>query len=88
MLQQTVEITNKAGLHARSAASFVQLANKFESQVKVKKVDIEVNGKSILGMMMLGAPMGSSVSIKTKGPDEKRMLEELVKLVENKFGEE
>jgi len=87
-MQDSAEIINKAGLHARSAATFVQLANKFKSHIVVKKDDIEVNGKSILGMMMLGATKGSHITIKTKGADEKKALEELVKLVENKFGEE
>ena len=87
-MQATVRITNKAGLHARSAALFVQMANKFRSQIKVKKDDVEVNGKSILGMMMLGATMGSRITIKTKGSDDTTALKELKKLVENKFGEE
>lgn len=84
----TIRITNKAGLHARSAATFVQVANKFQSIVKVKKGDIEVNGKSILGMMMLGANYGSKIMIRVTGPDEKRAIEELKNLVRNKFGEE
>jgi len=83
-----VKIVNKAGLHARPAAAFVQLANKFKSSVKVKKDDIEVNGKSILGMMMLGACFGSKITLKIVGPDEKQVSEELSKLIENKFGEE
>jgi len=87
-MQAIVKITNKAGLHARSAAAFVQLANKFQATVKVKKGDIEVNGKSILGMMMLGATMGNRILIKTSGVDEEKALQELKKLVENKFGEE
>lgn len=83
-----VRITNKAGLHARSAAAFVQLANKFQSQIKVKKDDVEVNGKSILGMMMLGAAYGSNITIKVSGTDEERALKELRELIRNKFGEE
>lgn len=84
----TVRISNKSGLHARSAAIFVQLANKFQSQVKVKKDEIEVNGKSILGMMMLGALYGSKITIKVTGLDEERALKELSELIKNKFGEE
>ena len=87
-MQTTVKITNKAGLHARSAATFVQLAGKFQSNVKVRKGDIEVNVKSILGMMMLGATSGSSITIKAAGPDEEQALEELEKLIKDKFGEE
>ena len=84
----TVRIANKSGLHARSAATFVQLANKFQSQVKVKKDEIEVNGKSILGMMMLGAVYGSKITIKVSGLDEERAMEGLKNLIKNKFGEE
>ena len=84
----TVRIINKSGLHARSAATFVQLANKFQSQVKVKKDEIEVNGKSILGMMMLGAVYGSKITIKVSGLDEERAMEGLKNLIKNKFGEE
>jgi phosphocarrier protein HPr len=84
----TVRISNKSGLHARSAATFVQLATKFKSDVKVKKEEVEVNGKSILGMMMLGAIYGSKIILKITGPDEKRALEELSELIKNKFGEE
>jgi len=84
----TVRIANKSGLHARSAATFVQLANKFQSQVKVKKDEIEVNGKSILGMMMLGAVYGSKITIKVSGLDEEMAMEGLKNLIKNKFGEE
>ena len=84
----TVRIANKSGLHARSAATFVQLANKFQSQVKVKKDEIEVNGKSILGMMMLGAVYGSKITIKVSGLDEEGAMEGLKNLIKSKFGEE
>jgi len=87
MITTIVRIVNKSGLHARSAATFVHLANKFQSQIKVKKDEIEVNGKSILGMMMLGAVYGSKIIIKVSGPDEKRVTKELSDLVKNKFGE-
>jgi len=84
----SVKIINKAGLHARPAAAFVQLANKFKSQVKVKKDDIEVNGKSILGMMMLGASVDSKITLKITGSDEKEMCEALIKLISDKFNED
>ncbi len=87
-MMTTVRISNKSGLHARSAATFVQLANKFQSQIKVKKDKIEVDGKSILGMMMLGAIYGSKITIRVSGPDEERALKELSELIKNKFGEE
>ncbi len=88
MVEKEVEIVNKLGIHARPATSFVQLAEKFKSNIVVEKDGFEVNGKSILGMMMLVAPKGSRIKIKANGPDEKKALEALVKLVEDGFGEE
>lgn len=88
--QQTVVIVNKLGLHARACATFVKHAAKFESEVKVKRfrTNIEVNGKSILGMMMLAASPGTKIIIKTEGVDAKEALTELVELVQSGFGEE
>ena len=88
MVEKEVEIVNKLGIHARPATSFVQLAEKFKSNIVVEKDGFEVNGKSILGMMMLVAPKGTKIKIKVDGPDEKEALEALVKLVEDGFGEE
>ncbi len=88
MVEKEVEIVNKLGIHARPATSFVQLAEKFQSNVIVEKDGFEVNGKSILGMMMLVAPKGTKIKIKVDGPDEEEALRALVKLVEDGFGEE
>lgn len=88
MVEKEVKIVNKLGIHARPATSFVQLAEKFKSNITVEKDGMEVNGKSILGMMMLVAPKGTKIKIKADGPDEKEALKALVKLVEDGFGEE
>jgi phosphocarrier protein len=77
-------IRNKLGLHARAAALFVQTASKFQSDILVKKVrgNVEVNGKSIMGVMMLAATYKSKILITAQGPDAQKALEELVYLVE------
>lgn len=81
------EIKNELGLHARAAAQFVQTANKFDADVTVAKDGEEVNGKSILSLMMLAAPIGSEITIKTEGDDAAELLQKLLELIENKFGE-
>ena len=87
-LQQTVTIRNNYGLHARPAAQFVKLANRFQSEIFVRKQELEVNGKSIMGMMMLAAEFGSDIVIRAAGDDAETALRELVELVEQKFNEE
>jgi phosphocarrier protein HPr len=84
----TVQIANKFGLHARPAAEFVKLASRFQSEVWVSKEDIEVSGKSIMGVMMLAAEHGSHIRIRAAGEDAAVAVEALTKLVENRFGEE
>lgn len=86
--ERTVRITNKLGLHARPAAEFVKLASRFSSEIRVRKGDVEVNGKSIMGVMMLAAECGSSLTIIAAGDDAAAALDELALLVDNKFGEE
>ena len=86
--QAMVRISNKYGLHARPAAEFVKLANRFESEIWVRKQDLEVNGKSIMGMMMLAAECGSDITIRAAGPDAQTAVRELIALVERRFGEE
>jgi phosphocarrier protein len=81
------EIKNELGLHARAAAQFVQTANKFKAHVTVAKDGEEVNGKSILSLMMLAAPIGSEIEITTEGDDATELLQSLLDLIENKFGE-
>lgn len=88
MVEKEVEIVNKLGIHARPATKFVETAEKFQSNIIVEKDGFEVNGKSILGMMMLVAPKGTKIKIKADGPDEEEALKALVKLVEDGFGEE
>ena len=86
--QQNVQIRNKYGLHARPAAEFVKTASRFQAEIWVRKQDLEVNGKSIMGMMMLAAECGSEITIRAAGNDAEPAVRELVGLVERKFGEE
>lgn len=83
-----VVIRNKYGLHARPAAEFVKLANQFSAEVWVRKDDVEVSGKSIMGVMMLAAECGSTIVIRARGDDSDRALEALSALVTDGFGEE
>lgn len=85
----TLTICNSLGLHARPAALFVQTANKYpECDIKVNKDGNVVNGKSIMGLMMLAAAQGNEITIEASGKDADKALQELVQLVKNKFGEE
>jgi phosphocarrier protein HPr len=85
----TVEIKNRLGLHARPAALFVQQANKFKNcEITITKDGNSVNGKSIMGMMMLAAAMGSRLLIEAVGEDSEDAIRQLTALVESKFGEE
>ena len=77
LVEKKIVIKNKQGLHARPAALFVQVANKYESDVLVKKGKDEVNGKSIMGLMTLAAEKGSMIRIKIDGPDAKEAMQEL-----------
>jgi len=86
--ERAVVIRNKLGLHARPAAEFVKLANQFRCDIWVRKDEDEVNGKSIMGIMMLAAECGSEITIRAAGPDSKIALERLALLIEGGFGEE
>ena len=94
MANQTLEICedftimNTLGLHARAAASFVKIANRFQSDITVAKDESSVNGKSIMGVLMLAASKDSRISITAKGDDAKEAIEALRKLIEEKFGED
>ncbi len=88
MQQGTAIVNNKLGIHARPAALLVQAASKFDSEIMVSKEYVEVNGKSIMGVMMLAAEMGSELTIMARGPDEEEAVKELVAIVESGFGEE
>ena len=88
MQKKTVVIINKLGLHARAAARFVDTATAFEAEIEVNSGDKTVNGKSIMGLMMLAAARGATVELTVRGRDEKKALTALVKLIEDRFGEE
>ena len=85
---QTFTIKNKLGLHARAAALLVKAANQFISNVSLEKDGLEVNGKSIMGILMLAATKGTRITLKAEGKDAEQAIETLGKLIENKFGEE
>ena len=88
MIEKRLVILNKLGLHARPAALFVQTASKFNAEVTICKDGVEVNGKSIMGVMMLGAECGSEVLLRTEGKDEEALCQALTDLLEDKFHEE
>jgi phosphocarrier protein HPr len=85
--QREVRIRNKLGLHARAAVKFVQLANQFRCEVKVRKDGNDANGKSIMGLLTLVAAMGSSMTIVCEGDDADKAVAALAKLVDDGFGE-
>jgi phosphocarrier protein len=87
MQQRDVEIVNKLGLHARAAAKLTQTAGQFQSEVWLTRNSRRVNGKSIMGVMMLAANKGSIVGIETSGPDEEAAMDALSQLIGDKFGE-
>ena len=87
MQERQVTIVNKLGLHARAAAKFVTLASSFSSEVDISKDGQTVNGKSIMGVMMLAASKGTSLIITTRGSDEDAAAIQLEELVQEKFGE-
>lgn len=89
MVSREAKITNSLGLHARPASLFVKTAAQFEADIKVEKDGVEVNGKSIMGIMMLAAEQGSTIIIKAEGNDEKEAVAALINLIEErKFDEE
>jgi len=87
MLEKKIEIKNKLGLHARAAAKFVHLANRFSSSVKIIKDGNEIDGKSILGILTLAAIQGTKITLRVSGEDEAVALKALVELINNKFQE-
>lgn len=87
MIKKTTHIVNKLGLHARPSALLVSTAAKFQSEVFFTKEGLRVNGKSIMGVMMLAAEMGAELTIEVDGPDETAALEALLSVVAGGFGE-
>jgi phosphocarrier protein HPr len=87
-VEKDVPIVNRLGLHARPAAMFVRIASRYRSEVWVAKEGEEVNGKSIMGLMMLAAGQGSKLHIRCEGPDADKALEELEQLINARFNEE
>ncbi|RJP27950.1 MAG: HPr family phosphocarrier protein [Candidatus Omnitrophota bacterium] len=81
LIKKTLLVKNKSGLHARPAALFVQIANKFDSRITVRRDEEEVNGKSIMGILMLGAEKGSEIIIEIDGDDAEMALAELEKII-------
>jgi phosphocarrier protein len=87
MAERELEIVNKLGLHARASAKLTQTASKFQSEVWLSRNGRRVNGKSIMGVMMLAAARGSRILVETRGPDEEEAMASLAALIEDKFGE-
>lgn len=87
MIKATLTISNRLGLHARASAKFTKLAGSFRSEVFLTRNERRVNAKSIMGVMMLAAGMGSQVEIEVEGDDESSAMQALVALVDDKFGE-
>ncbi len=87
-VEQTLEIENELGMHARAATKFVQTANRFKSEVTVEKDGQKVNGKSIMGVLMLVASKGTFIKVECTGEDAEAALAALTTLVKDKFGEE
>ena len=87
MIQRSIQISNKLGLHARASAKLTQTASQFRSSVWIARAGRRVNAKSIMGVMMLAAGLGSTVEVETEGPDEEAALAAVEALFAGKFGE-
>jgi phosphocarrier protein HPr len=87
MQQRDIEIVNKLGLHARASAKLTQVAGQFQCEIWLTRNSRRVNAKSIMGVMMLAASKGSTVSLETNGPDEEAAMDALSSLIGDKFGE-
>ena len=88
MTSRSVEVVNRLGMHARAAAKFVHLATRFQSQVRVVRDGRQMDGKSIMGILLLAAACGSAITITAEGADEDEAVAALTALVESGFGEE
>ena len=87
MLQQEIQIINKLGLHARASSKFTQIASNFQCEIWVTRKDRRVNGKSIMGLMMLAAAQGTLIELDTDGTDEQAAMQTLLDLINDYFGE-
>jgi phosphocarrier protein HPr len=87
-IEKEVSVVNRLGLHARPAALFVRIASRYRSEIWVAKEGEEVNGKSIMGLMMLAAGQGSKLRIRCEGPDAEKAIQELEELVNARFNED
>jgi len=87
MTSRVVPVVNQLGMHARAAAKFVHLASRFESRVRVARESAEMDGKSIMGLLLLAAARGTTITISADGDDEVAAVEALIALVETGFGE-
>jgi phosphocarrier protein HPr len=87
MIERELTIINRLGMHARAAAKFVSLASQFDSEIELEKGARRVNGKSIMGVMMLAASRGSTVRLLIEGDDEQDAMGALAALIESRFGE-
>jgi len=87
VIERDIEIKNKLGLHARAAAKLVHIAARFKSDIKIRKGDEEVDGKSILGILLLAAGRGSVITVKANGADEADAVQAIEALIDNKFDE-
>jgi len=87
VIAKDIEIKNKLGLHARAAAKLVHIAARFKSSIKIKKGDEEVDGKSILGILLLAAGRGSVITVRAEGEDEAEAVDAIEKLIDAKFDE-
>jgi phosphocarrier protein HPr len=87
-IEKEVTVINRLGLHARPAAMFVRISSRYRAEVWVAKEMEEVNGKSIMGLMMLAAGQGSKLRIRCEGPDADKAMEELEKLIKDRFNED
>jgi phosphocarrier protein len=87
MLERDVEVVNAHGIHARPAAEIVKLATKFTAHITLSRDSMEVNAKSIMGVMMLAAECGATVTIKADGADEQKALDAMASLIASRFGE-
>ena len=88
MIRKTIVIENKLGMHARPATMIVKIASKFRSDFRIIKGDMEINGKSIMGVMTLAAEYGSELELVADGVDEEYLIREIAELFASKFGEE